>query len=128
MIPMKAVSPLALCVLLTLPASGRATDLADCDARQGELERRSCYAQAHNAADRQLSEVYRQLMNELADDYERLLFRHAQIAWKRFSDAQCDLETYAYRGDPASAAMRDRCMAEQMEVRRDQVEAYRSRR
>jgi uncharacterized protein YecT (DUF1311 family) len=125
---MKFLSRLLLCVPLTIPASGQAVDVDECDARQGELERRACYSQAHTEADRQLSDAYRHLMNALADDYERLLFRHAQIAWKRFSDAQCDLETYAYRGDPASSAMRDRCMAEQMEARRRQVEAYRSQR
>jgi uncharacterized protein YecT (DUF1311 family) len=111
---MRIVSRITICILLATPLVGQAEGVADCESRQGSHERRACYAEAYQEADRRLTEAYR----------ERLLFRHAQIAWKRYCDAQCDLESYPYRGGPDSAPMRERCLAEQMEARRWQIEAY----
>jgi uncharacterized protein YecT (DUF1311 family) len=121
---MRIVSRITVCMLLATPLVGQAEGVADCESRQGSHERRACYAEAYQEADHRLTEAYRKLMNTLSDDYERLLFRHAQIAWKRYCDAQCDLESYPYRGGPDSAPMRERCLAEQMEARRWQIEAY----
>jgi uncharacterized protein YecT (DUF1311 family) len=121
---MRNVSRITVCMLLAAPLGGQAEGVADCESRQGTHEQRACYAEAYREAERNLTEVYRKLMNTLSDDYERLLFRHAQIAWKRYRDAQCDLEAYPYRGGPDSAPMRERCLAEQMEARRWQIEAY----
>lgn len=123
-IAMRAVSWVTVGVLLAVPFGARAEGVADCDSHQGAREQRACFTEAFQEADRRLTDAYRELMNNLVDDYERLLFRHAQIAWKRYSDAQCELETFAYRSGPDSTPRRERCMAEQMEARRRQIEAY----
>lgn len=125
---MRTVSWITVCILLAAPRGGLAEGVADCDSHQGTLDQRTCYAEAFKEADRHLTDAYRKLMNDLIDDYERLLFRHAQIAWKRYSDAQCDLEALPYRGGPDSVSLRERCMAEQMEARRLQIEAYQDHR
>lgn len=124
---MRPPARIVACLLLAAPLTGQAERVANCEARESERERRTCYAEAYKEADRRLGDAYRKLMNELGDDYERLLLRHAQINWKRYTDAQCDLETYAYRSDAASASMRDRCLAEHMEARQRQIESYRPR-
>lgn len=118
----------ALCLIcLTLwPLGAGAADVALCDTLPNERERTACYSSALHEADRELNETYRQLMNELADDYKRILVRQAQIAWKRFRDAQCDLEAYPYRGGPLYGSMRDRCLARAIQQRDAELSGYRT--
>lgn len=55
-----------------------------------------CYQEAFQKSDRELNEIYQQLMNK-ADSQEKEYLRDMQLAWINLKESQCSLTRYYYR-------------------------------
>ncbi len=81
-----------------------------CDDPQTQVQINTCATQEHERADRELNRVYRQLASRLKGDRLAKL-RAAQIAWIKFRDAQCELESAEYARGSMYPAVLSGCLA-----------------
>jgi uncharacterized protein YecT (DUF1311 family) len=72
----------------------------------------ACHRQALAKADRELNDVYRDLIAR-ADSQERRALQDAQLAWIRLRDSQCALVKAYYRRAPFPEKWTSQCQAVQ---------------
>lgn len=78
----------------------------DCDNAMTTYEMNACAAQSHNDVDKELNQVYQQLIVGIRKDNPEksaanahvALLRKAQRAWIAFRDAECELELLGEMG------------------------------
>ncbi len=78
----------------------------------------TCNEMAYEKADRELNEVYQQLMIK-ADAMEKKYLQEMQLGWIKFKKAQCGLRSYYYRNARFSDKWKTHCEAV-MTIRRVQ--------
>lgn len=78
----------------------------------------SCSNEAFQKADRELNEVYQQLMNK-ADTQEKNYLQEMQLAWIQLKKSQCGLTQYYYRQARLNERWKSACEAV-MTIRRVQ--------
>jgi uncharacterized protein YecT (DUF1311 family) len=88
----------ALSGVLMLARLASAETAEDCGKLGGTThDLDQCYNRVYRQADTELSRVYRQLSDKLADPSERELLQQAEQAWVQYRDKQCTFETAGTR-------------------------------
>ncbi|MDF5725755.1 MAG: lysozyme inhibitor LprI family protein [Rhizonema sp. PD37] len=99
----------------------------DCSKANNTVEIKYCSQQSYQAADKQLNQVYRQVISNLNGEARQLL-NTAQQAWIRFRDNNCDFEVYDNRGGTGYEIFRNGCLERVTKQRTKDLRAYLSSR
>jgi len=79
-----------------------------------------CHDEEFRFYDRQLNQVYRELMRRLPAE-ERGRLKAAERAWIKFRDLECDFEAFPMRGGSGEALFVGACLVEQTKNRLHQL-------
>ena len=84
-----------------------------------------CAAQAYQASDAQLNELFHEIRQRVGDDVDtRHLLRDAERAWVAFRDAECAFAASAVAGGSAYPMVLDLCLNELTQSRIEQFRQY----
>ncbi|MEG4502897.1 lysozyme inhibitor LprI family protein [Microcoleus sp. F6_B4] len=95
----------------------------NCDRPQGDVQVRTCIRLRYEASDRQLNEVYKQLMSQLSGE-ERALLSEAQLGWIQLRDKTCEFEVYKSRGGTGYGGFLNECLDRMTKQRTGELEKY----
>ncbi len=113
---MKVLAAAAFFVAL-FAAPGAAFAL-DCDNAQTQTEINDCAGQMYEAADADLNDTYKQVMDHLGDNEKaKDLLKTAQQAWIKFRDAECTFRSSDSEGGTIHATILAGCLTDMTEER-----------
>jgi uncharacterized protein YecT (DUF1311 family) len=119
---MKRIFLSAALVTLVLPAA-HADECMDNAESQAAMTQ--CAAQAYQASDAELNELFHEIRQRLGDDADtRHLLRDAERAWVAFRDAECAFAASAVVGGSAYPMVHDLCLDELTQSRIEQFRQY----
>ncbi|MEG4856027.1 lysozyme inhibitor LprI family protein [Microcoleus sp. K1-B6] len=95
----------------------------NCDRPQGDVQVRACIRLNYEASDRQLNEVYKQLISQLSGE-ERSLLSEAQLGWIQLRDKTCEFEVYKSRGGTGYGGFLNECLDRMTKQRTAELEQY----
>lgn len=95
----------------------------NCDDPQNQSEMNICAGIAYQNADRQLNQVYQQLLPKLPASRKQKLIT-AQQAWIKFRDSSCDFERSAFEGGSMAPMIYGSCLATVTEQRTKDLQGY----
>ncbi len=100
-----------------------ASEPAICNQPQTTAQINNCAAALYRKSDRQLNEVYKQVISNLnRRDGEKLI--DEQLAWIRGRDAACKDQGRITPGGSAYSGARDACLASETDKRTAELEKY----
>jgi uncharacterized protein YecT (DUF1311 family) len=117
---------LAILATISVSAQSPSFPLAqqiNCDRPQGDAQVRTCIRLKYEASDRQLNEVYKQLMSQLSGE-ERSLLSEAQLGWIQLRDKTCEFEVYKNRGGTGYGGFLNECLDRMTKQRAGELEKY----
>ena len=118
---------------LSIPVSARTTvkdmiaQRIDCSKANDTVTMKYCSQQSYQAADKQLNQVYQQVISNLKSEARQLLTT-AQQAWIKFRDHNCDFEVYESRGGTGYEIFRNGCLERVTKQRTKDLRDYLSSR
>lgn len=123
---MKPVILSAALLASMVPAVFAAEQLDECmDNAENQAAMTQCAAQAYQASDAELNEVFHDTRQRLGDDADtRRLLRDAERAWVAFRDAECAFAASAVAGGSAYPMVLDLCLNELTQSRIEQFRQY----
>ena len=84
-----------------------------------------CAAQAYQASDAQLNELFHEIRQRVGDDVDtRHLLRDAERAWIAFRDAECSFVSSAVGGGSAYSMVYDLCLDDLTQKRVEDLRYY----
>ena len=95
----------------------------DCSKAQSTPEVKYCSQLSYQGADRQLNQVYQQVILSVKGEPKQLLIS-AQQAWIKFRDNNCDFETYLNRGGTGYEIFRNGCLERLTNQRTKDLQDY----
>ena len=95
----------------------------NCDDPQNQSDMNICAGIAYQNADRQLNQVYQQLLPKLPASRKQKLIT-AQQAWIKFRDSSCDFERSAFEGGTMAPTIYGSCLATVTEQRTKDLQRY----
>ncbi|MEG4498766.1 lysozyme inhibitor LprI family protein [Microcoleus sp. F10-C6] len=95
----------------------------NCDRPQGDVQVRTCIRLRYEASDRQLNEVYKQLISQLSGE-ERSLLSEAQLGWIKVRDKTCEFEVYQNRGGTGYRGFLNECLDRMTKQRTGELQRY----
>ena len=87
------------------------------------IEMLQCARERYEASDRQLNQVYKQVRSKIGASEQELLI-DAQVAWSKYRDQGCEMETYGSRGASGHRGFKNACLERVTHVRSMELEAY----
>ncbi|MEC4985607.1 MAG: lysozyme inhibitor LprI family protein [Oscillatoria sp. PMC 1068.18] len=123
---------LAIAIFSTLAISTPSVTLAEaipvaqapnCNNPQTQSEMNQCAAIASRNSDRQLNQVYQQLLPRLSSSRKQKLIQ-AQRAWITFRDTSCEFERSEFAGGSIEPAIYNGCLANLTQRRTQELEQY----
>ncbi len=122
---MKILSFFMLIVVAALSGLVQAQKTQDpCANAQTTAEMRDCTNREYKQADDELNKVYRQLISKLDDAGHKAALKTAQLAWIKYRDANCEFESYLYRGGTIEPVIRYNCMTSMTVSRTKELREY----
>ncbi|MEG4271187.1 MULTISPECIES: lysozyme inhibitor LprI family protein [unclassified Microcoleus] len=95
----------------------------NCDRPQGDVEVRACIRLRYEIADKQLNDVYKQLIAKLSKE-EKALLAEAQLGWIQLRDKTCEFEVYKSRGGTGYRGFLNECLDRMTKQRTAELEQY----
>ena|SRR4028118_275642 len=96
---------------------------ANCKNPQTTMDMRMCAGSEAQAADRQLNQVYQQLIGKLGGQQKERLTT-AQLAWINFRDRTCAYEQGRFEGGTFAPVANASCLARVTQQRTKDLESY----
>ena len=123
---MKPVILSAALLASMVPAVFAAEQLDECmDNAENQAAMTQCAAQAYQASDAELNEVFHDTRQRLGDDDDtRRLLRDAERAWIAFRDAECSFVSSAVGGGSAYSMVYDLCLDDLTQKRVEDLRYY----
>ncbi|MEZ2277711.1 MAG: lysozyme inhibitor LprI family protein [Microcoleus sp.] len=124
--PSKRIALLAVVgTISVLSQSGRSViaQQLNCDRPQGDVEVRACIRLRYELADKQLNDVYKQLIAKLNGE-EKALLAEAQLGWIKQRDNTCEFEVYQNRGGTGYQGFLNECLERSTKQRTAELEKY----
>lgn len=114
-LPMVAASGLAL-------AQHMNSDQAPCRDKVSTVDLAECFGAAGKAADKQLNELHKEILNDL-EPRDRKALRNVQRLWVQFRDATCAAERGLYADGTAAGPAYLACLEEETRLRVQDMQA-----
>ena len=95
----------------------------NCDRPQGDVEVRACIRLRYELADKQLNDVYKELIAKLSKE-EKALLSEAQLGWIQQRDKTCEFEVYQNRGGTGYQGFLNECLGRSTKQRTAELEKY----
>ncbi|CAK9888702.1 MULTISPECIES: lysozyme inhibitor LprI family protein [Pseudomonas] len=109
-------------VLLALATPVQASSL--CPGANTEVQMLECMQRSLKKSDRQLNQLYQELVTRFKDEgaspgrpTQDVALKKAQRTWIAFRDASCELETYESVGGSGYATIHTHCLLKQTQAR-----------
>lgn len=120
-----SIALLAIGTTSVLAQSGRTVmaQQLNCDRPQGDIEVRACIRLRYELADKQLNDVYKQLIAKLSKE-EKALLSQAQLGWIKQRDNTCEFEVYRNRGGSGFQGFLNECLERSTKQRTAELEKY----
>ena len=99
----------------------------NCSNAQTTVEMKYCSQQSYQTVDKQLNQVYQQVISSIKGEQKQLLTT-AQQAWIKFRDNNCNFETYLNRGGTGYEIFRNGCLERLTKQRTKDLRDYLSNR
>ena len=99
----------------------------NCSNAQTTVEMKYCSQQSYQTVDKQLNQVYQQVISSIKGEQKQLLTT-AQQAWIKFRDNNCNFETYLNRGGTGYEIFRNGCLERLTQQRTKDLRDYLSNR
>ena len=80
-----------------LPSKGHVLKAVDCSDAKTLIEAKECFIRDYEEADRELNEVYQQVISGLEGESKQRLIR-AEQTWIKYRDANCDYRSGMWGG------------------------------
>jgi len=107
----QVVKPLLVTLSVFVALVSRPTLAASCDSATTQADMNVCASNANQKSDKQLNDLYRQIVGLLAGDRAALeLFNSAQRAWTVFRDSECKFVGSAYEGGSIQGMVVSNCL------------------
>ncbi|WP_341736552.1 lysozyme inhibitor LprI family protein [Microcoleus sp. CAWBG640] len=124
--PSKRIALLAIVGTTSVLAQSGHSAIAqqlNCDRPQGDVEVRACIRLRYELADKQLNDVYKQLIAKLNGE-EKALLAEAQLGWIKVRDNSCEFEVYRNRGGTGYRGFLNECLERSTKQRTAELEKY----
>lgn len=120
-----SIALLAIGTTSVLTQSGRSVmaQQLNCDQPQGGIEVRACIRLRYELADKQLNDVYKQLIAKLSKE-EKALLAEAQLGWIKQRDNTCEFEVYKNRRGNGFQGFLNECLERSTKQRTTELEKY----
>jgi uncharacterized protein YecT (DUF1311 family) len=93
---------------------------AACGEAKTQMEINQCLAAAYQRADKELSELYSNILNnQVPADRDHL--QTAQRAWIKYRDANCEAAAALYQGGSIQPSVRAECLRRNTRARADEL-------
>lgn len=89
---------------------------ANCQDPMTQTEMNVCAGETYQAADKELNRVYK-IIVKILEDGERKKLLHAQRAWLKYRDANCEHQNFNHEGGTIYPALHDHCLADVTKAR-----------
>ena len=99
----------------------------NCSNAQTTVEMKYCSQQSYQTVDKQLNQVYQQVISSIKGEQKQLLTT-AQQVWIKFRDNNCNFETYLNRGGTGYEIFRNGCLERLTQQRTKDLRDYLSNR
>lgn len=98
----------------------QATADAVCGEANTQMEINKCFATAYERADKELNELYSNIMKK-QDSADRDHLEAAQRAWIKYRDANCEAAVALYLGGSIQPSVRAECLRRNTRARADEL-------
>jgi uncharacterized protein YecT (DUF1311 family) len=95
----------------------------NCYRLKEQIEFRNCIHLRYKAADKRLTEAYKQLIAKLNGE-EKALLSEAQLEWIKQRDKTCEFEVYQNRGGTGYGVFLNHCLERMTKQRTAELEKY----
>lgn len=95
----------------------------NCNSAKTNMEIKECIRLRYEAADRQLNQVYKELILKLSSE-ERSLLVEAQRGWIQLRDKNCEFEVYRSRRGTGYRGFLNECLERMTKQRKAELENY----
>lgn len=99
----------------------------NCSTAESTVELKYCSQQSYKAADKQLNQIYQQVISTTRGQQKQLLIA-AQQAWVNFRDNTCNFETFLSRDGTGYEIFRNGCLERVTKQRTKELQNYLSER
>ena len=101
--------------------------LVNCSTAETTVELKYCSQQSYKAADKQLNQIYQQVISTTRGQQKQLLIA-AEQAWIDFRDNNCNFETFLSRNGTGYEIFRNGCLERLTKQRTKELQNYLSER